>query len=161
MKLPTEKLDGVRAKGFRLLDGLGGGLGARVRKLNDALGKPLASAEELADRRAFEAGYTAPAPKAAAAPATSAVREAAPVIVYHLDKHRRDLPRFTQVLDAAEIPYRVMSLEGDEATLTAVRRDAGGRKLPLCFIAGECVGGREELTAMDRSGELKRRVYGA
>jgi len=160
MKLATEKLDGVRAKGFRLLDGLGGGLGARVRKLNDALGKPLASAAELADRRAFEAGYTQPAAKPAPV-ATTTAREAAPVIVYHLDKHRRDLPRFTQVLDAAEIPYRVMSLEGDEATLTAVRRDAGGRKLPLCFIAGECVGGREELTAMDRSGELKRRVYGA
>jgi glutaredoxin len=88
-------------------------------------------------------------------------REAAPVVVYHLDKHRRDLGRFTEVLDASDIPYRVISLEGDAATTEAVRRDAGGRKLPLVFIAGDCVGGREELNAMDRSGELKRRVWGA
>lgn len=159
MKLPTDKLDGVRARGFQMLDRLGGGLGARARKLNETLGRPLASATELADRRAFEVGYT---PAAAPAPvAATPAREAAPVIVYHLDKHRRDLPRFTQVLDAADIPYRLVSLEGDEATLAAVRRDANGRKPPLCFIAGDCVGGREELTAMDRSGELKRRVWGA
>ena len=88
-------------------------------------------------------------------------REAAPVVVYFLDKHKRDMGRFTEALDGADIPYRMISLEGDAATIEAVRRDAGGRKLPLVFIAGDCIGGREELNAMDRSGELKKRVFGA
>ena len=145
------RLDGIRARAF-------GMLGARGRRINEALGRPLASREELADRRAFEAGYAAPDRDTDGG--TGTTREAAPVIVYHLDKHRRDLPRFTQVLDAAEIPYKLVNLEGDEMMLSQTRRDSNGRKLPLVFIAGDCVGGREELTAMERSGELRKRVWG-
>jgi glutaredoxin len=152
------RLDDLRSRAFGLL-------GARGRKLNDALGRPLAPAEEIEDRRAFAAGYheTVVAAPGHAPAVTKDTREgvAAPVIVYHLDKHRRDLPRFTQVLDAADIPYKIVNLEGDEATLAAVRRDAGGKKLPLVFVAGDCIGGREEMTAMDRSGELRRRVWGS
>lgn len=146
---------GVRAKAFGWIDRAPGRLGDLARRANEALGRPLASEAELADRDAFAKGY---AGAAAAAPAT-AKREAAPVIVYHLDKHKRDIPRLTQVLDGSEIPYRVMNLEGDPATQAAVRRDSGGKKLPLVFVAGECVGGREELNALDRSGELKKKVW--
>jgi glutaredoxin len=78
-----------------------------------------------------------------------------------MDKQRRDVPRLTQILDDAGIPYQVMSLEGDEAAQMAVRRDSKGHRLPLVFIAGEVVGGRTELTNLDRTGELKRRVFGA
>lgn len=145
----------VRAKAFGWIEKTPGRIGALARRANEALGRPLASADELADRAAFAKGYAA---GSAAAPAVSA-KEAAPVIVYHLDKHRRDIPRLTQVLDGAEIPYRVMNLEGDPATQSAVRRDSGGRKLPLVFIAGECIGSREELNALDRSGDLKKKVW--
>lgn len=152
------RLDELRSRAFGLL-------GARGRKLNDALGRPLAPKEELVDRRAFAAGYkeTVVAARDAAPAVTKDTPrgEAAPVIVYHLDKQRRDLPRFTQVLDAAEIPYKVVNLEGDEAALAAVKRDAKGKRLPLVFIAGDCIGGREEMTAMDRTGELRKRVWGA
>jgi glutaredoxin len=153
MKVDLSRLDGMRDRAYRLL-------GARGRKLNDALGRPLAPKDELEDRRVFAAGYKE---EVVVVPGTGAGTgtDAAPVIVYHLDKHRRDLPRFTQVLDAAEIPYKVVNLEGDEAALAAVRRDSGGKKLPLVFIAGDCIGGREEMTAMDRSGELKKRVWGS
>ena len=150
------RLDGVRARAFGLLERAPGKLRDVALRANEALGRPLASAAELEDRARFEAGYSstqvpAPAPEK---------KEAAPVIVYHLDKHRRDISRLTQVLDANDVPYRVMNLEGDPATLAAVRRDAIGRKLPLVVIAGECVGAREELNAMDKSGELKKRVWG-
>lgn len=149
------RLDGARASLFGLIERSPGALGDVARKVNEGLGRPLAPADELADRRAFATGGVG-----VSVDAGTSKREAAPVIVYHLDKHRRDLPRLTQVLDASDVPYRLMSLEGDIATTEAVRRDAGGRKLPLVFIAGDCVGGREELNAMDRSGELKRRVWG-
>jgi hypothetical protein len=157
------RLDGIRARAFKAIERAGGRFGDVARKANEALGRPLASAEELRDREAFAAGYAAPTPAATPAPPpvpAGAKGEAAPVIVYHLDKHRRDIPRLTQVLDGAEIPYRVMNLEGDPATQAAVRRDSGGRKLPLVFIAGECVGQREELNALDRSGELAKKVWG-
>jgi glutaredoxin len=153
--------DGVRAKAFGLIEKAPGKVGEVARRANEALGRPLATAEELADRAAFEGGYKAPeaAAPTPAAPAHERTGEPAPVIVYHLDKHRRDIPRLTQVLDGLDIPYRVMNLEGDPATQAAVRRDSGGRKLPLVFVAGECVGAREELNALEKSGELVRKVW--
>jgi hypothetical protein len=156
------RLDGLRAKAFGVIERAGGRFGDVARKANEALGRPLATAEELRDREAFAGGYQNQSQTQTPSPASTSSKpgEAAPVIVYHLDKHRRDIPRLTQVLDGAEIPYRVMNLEGDPATQAAVRRDSGGRKLPLVFIAGECVGQREELNALDRSGELKKKVWG-
>ena len=153
-------LDRIRDAGWKALEGRGGPLAETARKVNDALGRPLASADELADREAFARGYgSAPAPAPVAAEATPG-REAAPVVVYYMEKQRRDVPRLTQVLDDAGIPYQLMSLEGDEAAQVAVRRDSKGHRLPLVFIAGEVVGGRTELTNLDRTGELKRRVFG-
>jgi hypothetical protein len=158
LEFARRKLDALRATAFAALDKVPGKVGAVAREVNETLGRPLAPEEELADRRGRTVGAAAtPSPALAVTPSP---RQAAPVIVYHLDKHRRDLPRLTQVLDASEIPYRMFNLEGDVATQTAVRRDGGGRKLPLVFVAGDCIGAREELDAMDRSGELKRRVWG-
>lgn len=160
--------DSLRARAHRRLEKLPGGVADRLRGLNEALGRPLASADELEDRRAFEQGVASPvtpgaavnAAASAAAKGSAEAGKAAPVIIYHLDKHRTQLPRLTQTLDGADVPYRILNLEGDQATQEAVRRDADGRKLPLVFIAGECVGGRDELHAMEKSGELKRKVWG-
>jgi hypothetical protein len=155
---PMSLLDRIRDAGWKALEGRGGALADTARKVNDALGRPLASADELADREAFARGYAA---AGTAAPAATAAREPAPVVVYYMEKQRRDVPRLTQILDDAGVPYRLMSLEGDEAAQVAVRRDSKGHRLPLVFIAGEVVGGRTELTNLDRTGELKRRVFGA
>ena len=48
-----ERLDDLRAGAHRALDRLPGKLGEAARKANAALGRPLADADELADRRAF------------------------------------------------------------------------------------------------------------
>ena len=192
----TRLRDQLRARGFEVIGRLPDPIGSRLLRLNEALGRPLADAAELADRQAFAQGQApgatqevaaavAPASAPVAAPAASAQpvpdatasvsavagaasarvepepRAAAPVIVYHLEKHRRDIGRLTQPLDAHDIPYRVMNLEEDVATQTAVRRDGGGRKMPLVFIAGKCVGGREELAALDARGELLPLVFGS
>jgi len=151
-------LDRVRAAGWRALAG-DGAVAQKARALNERLGRPLASPEELADRQAFAAGYTATTAKAATGPAPAA-REPAPVIVYFLDKQKRDVPRLTEILDTQHIPYRTMSLEDDPAAQAAVRRDSGGYRLPVVFIAGDCVGGRVELVNLAASGELKKKVFG-
>ena len=156
-----DRLDQLRADAHRAIDRMPGKAGELARKANAALGRPLADATELADRRAFEARTTvAPAPAPAPAPATGASREAAPVVVYHMDKTRRDATRLTEVLDGAGIPYKVMNIQDDPAAQSAVRRDSKGFRLPVVFIAGEVIGGRAELTNLAASGELKKKVFG-
>jgi glutaredoxin-related protein len=156
-------LDKLRTAGWRAIAEGDGPLASTARKMNDTLGRPLASEDELADRRAFEEGYGAARPAAAAGPAPAAKpAEVAPVIVYYFkDKQWRDAGKLTEVLDANGIPYQMFNLEGDEATQAAIRRDAKGRGGPLCFIAGECVGGRAELVNLAAGGQLKKRVFGA
>jgi hypothetical protein len=153
-------LDKIRDRGWRAIANGDGTIASAARRVNDTLGRPLASSEELADRQAFADGYGA---KKTAAPAAAAPakKDVAPVIVYYFkDKQHRDAGKLTEVLDANAIPYQVVNLDGDEATQAAVRRDAKGRGGPLCFIAGECVGGRTELVNLAGTGELKRRVFG-
>ena len=152
----------MRARLFAMIERVPGRAGDALRKVNDALGRPLADADELADREAFVArasGKPATA-AAAAAPAAVAKGEAAPVIVYYMDKQKRDVGKLTDVLDANGIAYKVTNIQEDPAAQYAVRRDSKGVRLPVVFVAGECVGGREQLVNAAASGELKRKVFG-
>ena len=151
------RLDGLRAKAFGLVERAPGRLRALALKANDALGRPLADAQELEDRAAFSS-TTRGAATVTAAPAPQ--RDAAPVIVYHMDKTRRDAAKLTDMLDAEKIPYRVSNIQEDPAAQMAVRRDSKGYRLPIVFIAGEPVGGRTELTNLQTSGELRKKVFG-
>jgi glutaredoxin-related protein len=152
-------IDKARAKAGATITKLPGKLGEVARKANDALGRPLADEHELADRRAFEAKTAEKAAGAAAKPA-AAPTEAAPVIVYHMDKTRRDASRIVDILEANGIPHKVTNIQEDPAAQYAVRRDSNGLKLPVVFIAGECLGGREHLVNAASSGELKKKVFG-
>ncbi|MGE0545692.1 MAG: glutaredoxin family protein [Kofleriaceae bacterium] len=155
-------LDRARSQGHAGIAKLPGKLGELARKANEALGRPLADADELADRKAFEAraaaGGTA---KPAAKPAAKTGTDVAPVIVYHMDKTRRDALRLVEILDGAGIPHQVTNIQEDPAAQMAVRRDSKGYRLPVVFIAGEPIGGRAELSNLASSGELKKRVFGA
>jgi glutaredoxin-related protein len=151
-------LDRMRARAHAALERVPGKVGETVRKANDALGRPLADESELADRRAFEA--KAPATTEAKPAAKPAAGEAAPVIVYHMDKTRRDAQKLTDILDANGIQYKVTNIQEDPAAQYAVRRDSDGKRLPVVFVAGECLGGREELVNAAGNGELKKKVFG-
>ncbi|HEY6034897.1 MAG TPA: glutaredoxin [Kofleriaceae bacterium] len=150
--------DSIRARAHAALERVPGKVGEAVRKANDALGRPLADEHELADRRSFEAKAAGPAEAPKPAPAAG---EAAPVIVYHMDKTRRDAQKLTDILDANGVKYKVTNIQEDPAAQYAVRRDSNGVRLPVVFIAGECLGGREELVNAASSGELKKKVFGA
>lgn len=167
MKLDWSKLDGARARARAALNRLPGKAGELARRANEALGRPLADEAELAERREFEArgaagqGAAQARPAAAAVPAApAAAREPAPVIVYHMDKSRRDALKLTEILDGAGVPYRISNIQEDPAAQMAVRRDSKGFRLPVVFIAGEPVGGRSELLNLAASGELKKKVFG-
>src|SRR5689334_4870841 len=160
MKLDWSRLDGARARARAALDRLPGKAGELARRANEALGRPLADEDELAERRAFEARAGRGEARAEAKPGAGAsAKEPAPVIVYHMDKTRRDALKLTEILDGAGIPYKVMNIQEDPAAQMAVRRDSKGFRLPVVFIAGEVVGGRSELTNLASSGELARKVF--
>jgi glutaredoxin-related protein len=152
-------LDQVRARAHAALEKVPGRVGDRLRGLNDAIGKPLADAGELADRRAFE--DRGAAPLAAVVKPAAAPVELAPVIVYCMDKTKRDANRLTEMLDDAKIPYKVLNITEDPAAQMAVRRDSKGFRLPLVFVAGEVIGGKIELLHALNTGALKKRVFGS
>lgn len=164
----TKPLDSLRARAFGLIARMPGKTGEIARKANDALGRPLADSDQLAERREFAAramrgsgAAATPSAGGAASTASAATAEVAPVIVYHMDKTRRDAARLTEMLDAENIPYKVSNIQEDPAAQMAVRRDSKGFRLPVVFIAGDAIGGRVELGKMVQSGELKKKVFGA
>jgi glutaredoxin-related protein len=154
-------IDRARARAFAVVDHAPGKLGELARKTNDALGRPLADEHELADRAAFAAKQGAPVAAAAPkAPVESTPATIAPVIVYHMDKTRRDAQKLVEILEANAIPHTVTNIQEDPAAQFAVRRDSKGIRLPVVFVAGECIGGREHLINLATSGELKQKVFG-
>ncbi len=148
--------DRIRAKAHAALERVPGVVGEKLRGVNDALGRPLADEAELADRRDFGGRPLGGAPS----PSPSAGRSAAPVIVYYMDKQKRDVAKLTDILDANGIAYTATNIQEDPAAQFAVRRDSKGMRLPVVFVAGDCIGGRAELVNAVSSGELKKRVFG-
>ena len=160
MKLDWSRLDGARAKARAAIDRLPGKAGELARRANEALGRPLADEAELADRRAFEERDAAPVAPAKASAAPEGAKEAAPVVVYHMDKSRRDALKLVEILEGAGIPHQVSNIQEDPAAQFAVKRDSNGYRMPVVFIAGEAIGGRAELINLQTSGELKKKVFG-
>ena len=153
--------DRLRARAHAALEKVPGKVGDKLRSANEALGRPFAAESELEDRREFEARTAksaAPAPAAAAAKPVAG--EAAPVIVYYMEKQKRDVSKLTDILDANGIKYTVTNIQEDPAAQYAVRRDSKGLRLPVVFVAGDCIGGREQLVNAASSGELKKKVFG-
>jgi glutaredoxin-related protein len=149
-------LDRARARAHAALERVPGRVGETLRKANETLGRPLANADELEDRRAF-ASVTHSAVTAAPGPRA---KEQAPVIVYFMDKQKRDVGKLTDILEANGITYTVTNIQEDPAAQYAVKRDSHGVRLPVVFVAGDCLGGREQLVNLAASGELKKKAFG-
>ena len=144
--------DQLRARAFGVVQRV-----PRLARVNEALGRPLADEEELADRRAFATRSGEPKAETRKPKAESA---AAPVIVYFMDKTRRDAQKLVDMLAAEGITPQLANIQEDPAAQMAVRRDSKGFRLPVVFIAGDVVGGRAELSNAISSGELKKKVFG-
>lgn len=153
-------LDKTRARAYATLTKLPGKAGELAAKANEVLGRPLADEAELSDRRAFEVKVATPMAPLTKSPPKPAQPEAAPVIVYFMEKQKRDVLKVTDILDANGIPYKAMNIQEDPAAQYAIKRDSNGIRLPVVFVAGECIGGREHLVNAASSGELKKKVFG-
>lgn len=131
-----------------------------ARQLNDLLGHPLCSADELARRRAAMAKL---ASLRGQPDGQRLAREAAPVVVYfEKDRNQRLIDRVRELLDARSIAYRMLDVTGDEPTMAFVVREAKCEPddLPIVYVGGSPIGGYNELVEADVSGALRASVFG-
>jgi glutaredoxin 3 len=63
-----------------------------------------------------------------------------------------------RLLTKRGIPFEEINVSGDAAQRAWLVKTTGRRTVPQIFIDGDPIGGSDELHAMDRSGELERRV---
>jgi hypothetical protein len=130
-----------------------------ARRLNVALGSPLAPRDELAKRAAARARLAEL--RAEGTGATKLAREAAPVLVYfEKDRNARELGRIEELLASKGYAYKRLDVAGDEATIEFVMLQSRCKRdeLPVVFVADRAVGGYEALVRADVSGELARLV---
>jgi glutaredoxin len=116
-------------------------------------------------RRAPDAG-SQPPPAAAggagagATSATPARPAQAPVFVYFDGRDHRTKAKIEELLNGQKIAFKVLDVTDDEAEKSWVTTAARTNELPIVVIAGTPIGGLGELTQLNLSGELQRRVFG-
>ncbi len=98
-------------------------------------------------------GNTAP-------PAASAPPAQAPVFIYFDGRDHRTKAKIEELLSGQNIVFKVLDVTDDEAERSWVTTTARQTELPIVVIAGAPVGGLGELTQLNLSGELHKRVFG-
>lgn len=67
-----------------------------------------------------------------------------------------------RLLSSRGIAYDEVDVSGDQAKRAWLVEVTGGRKtVPQIFIKGEAIGGYDELSALDQSGQLASKLNGA
>jgi glutaredoxin-related protein len=134
-----------------------------LRFCNDLAGRPLCSQDELtrrdAEREALAAEVAAGRAGRGEAAAPSR-RDAAPVVLYVTDQDLRTKKKLEEILKGRDIPYIVNDVTDDESSRSWALTQARKNEFPLLFIAGEPVGGLDEVMQLDVTGELAKKVYG-
>lgn len=117
------------------------------------------------DARGAAAAAPEPRPSAgnghAAKPAAPAHPPQAPVFIYFDGRDHRTKAKIEELLNGQKIAFKVLDVTDDEAEKSWVTTTARMNELPIVVIAGAPVGGLGELTQLNLSGELQRRVFGA
>lgn len=122
---------------------------------NDVAGRPFAPQSELDERRELETRMD----NEREAKAERAAQQA-PIVVFHIDRHPRELAKIKQMLDGSELRYDVRDISEDEASVSAVKLEMKSFGFPVVFIAGECVGNAQELANLEKTGELRTLAFG-
>lgn len=130
-----------------------------VQMTNDLLGQPLCSELEL-KRRNDGVAATREAVAAERQGAAQAKREAAPVVLYVTDQDFRTRRKIEEIFKGREIPFQTNDVTEDEASRSWALTQAKKAEFPLVFIAGEPIGGLDEVMQLDVRGELSKKVFG-
>lgn len=121
---------------------------------NDVVGRPLAPASELDERRELERQIAENKREQA-----EASREQAPIVIFHIDRHPREVAKLRELLRGEGLSFDERSVADDEAAQSAAKMDSGFAKFPMLFIAGDYIGGVEALSNLINRGELEALVY--
>jgi glutaredoxin len=110
------------------------------------------------------ASGAAPEPRPASAnghgaTATAAAPAQAPVFIYFDGRDHRTKAKIEELLTGQKIAFKVLDVTDDEAEKSWVTTAARTNELPIVVIAGTAIGGLGELTQLNLSGELQRRVF--
>ncbi|HEY2029261.1 MAG TPA: glutaredoxin 3 [Myxococcales bacterium] len=62
--------------------------------------------------------------------------------------------RAKRLLDKKRVPYEEINVAGDDDARERLTAQTGLRTVPQIFIGEECVGGSDELHALDAEGKL-------
>jgi hypothetical protein len=131
-----------------------------ARRLNVALGSPLAPSEEIVRREQARARLAEL--RARGGHGERLHRAAAPVLVYfEKDRNVRELTRIEELLSSRSYEFKRLDVAGDDATIDFVKLQAKCERddLPVVFVADRAVGRYEDLVRADVSGELERLVH--
>ena len=64
--------------------------------------------------------------------------------------------RAKHLLDRRGVPYEEVNLSRDFELRMRLSQQTGMRTVPMIFIGEQCIGGYDDLAALDREGELER-----
>jgi hypothetical protein len=139
-----------------------------ARRMNMMFGEPICSREELERRRAGLAKLDVLRKNGGKSPSPASTKDAAsnvqaPLMIYfEKDRNARMLGRMKELLDAKSIKYTLLDINGDSVTRDYVMREAKVKDddLPIVFVAGEPVGGYNDLVDWDVSGRLAKALAG-
>ena len=68
--------------------------------------------------------------------------------------------RAKRLLDRKGVPYEEVNLEGNPELRMRLSRETGMRTVPMIFIGDACIGGSDELHALEASGQLDALLSG-
>ena len=80
-----------------------------------------------------------------------------PVKVYSTD-HCPYCMRAKQLLKSKNIPFQEVDLTNDEETRGKIQEETGWMTVPMIFIGDEFIGGFDDLSALESSGELAKKL---
>jgi len=80
-----------------------------------------------------------------------------PVKVYSTS-HCPYCMRAKQLLKNKNIPFQEIDLSHDEETRGKIQDETGWMTVPMIFIGEEFIGGFDDLSALERSGELDKKI---
>jgi glutaredoxin len=129
-----------------------------VSIVNELLGAPIRAPEAAETAHAPGSNGHANGVAATTIPTPIAVRQA-PVVLYFDGKDHRTRVKVEELLRGRDIAFQVLDVTDDEAERSWVTTAAKTTEFPIVVIAGTPVGGLAELTQLDLSGELVRRVF--
>ena len=66
--------------------------------------------------------------------------------------------RAKALLDRKKVPYQEISIETDPDGAQKLFAQTGFRTVPQIFIGDECIGGFDDLQALETSGELDKKL---